>query len=319
MSIGIIGNSIAIYAFNQEILLKNKFNWYFKVLAIIKLIFCTAIFTDYIFREFHRKKIFLHDLNIYTNLIFDFIVNTTDSYVTLLILIMSLDRIHAIRISKLSNMVTYLHAKALVAISIITLVFLKLSSYFFCDQFIDGTFHITICSLISPFIFNIIPTTITFGLNSILLKGMINFYRIRRYSRRNEIPNAGTSEDLLKITLINLHVLKNRSDSSVWRSSSESFLYIEKSHYFLVIISVVWSVFASLPYYLTDFYCLSFFLEIFINGYDAKTIHLAQIFSSVLLNFNHSVNFFIYFCFYSEFRYLVLTIICNFLKKFKTL
>ena len=97
MLIGIVDNSISIYAFLQKKLLENSFNWYLLIVTIFKLIFCTTLFTDYIFNKVYYEPIFLHDLNRYATVIIDYIIHTSDSCIALLTVFLSLDRLYAIR------------------------------------------------------------------------------------------------------------------------------------------------------------------------------------------------------------------------------
>jgi hypothetical protein len=118
MVFGIIANIISIAAFSQKNLRKRKFNWYLLILAIFELIFCLAVFADNIFMKISEKKIYLHALNKISGIIIDFTVHTTDSYTTVLTVLLSLDRLYAIRKPmKIKQFITNLHAKKLILFS----------------------------------------------------------------------------------------------------------------------------------------------------------------------------------------------------------
>ena len=91
--VGIFGNILSIYAYLQRSMRKHKFNCYLLLMALFELIFCIILFTDYLFRLFYVKPMFLHDLNVYTNMAIDYSLHLADSYVTTLSLIMSIDKL----------------------------------------------------------------------------------------------------------------------------------------------------------------------------------------------------------------------------------
>ena len=97
MSIGIIANILCIYVFLQKKLRERKFNSYLLVLTIFELIFCLLIFADYLFFKVYKQSILLHSYTEFLSLAFDFIIHTIDSFISILTLLLSIDRLYAIK------------------------------------------------------------------------------------------------------------------------------------------------------------------------------------------------------------------------------
>jgi hypothetical protein len=98
LSIGFSDNLMCIYVFLQKKLLRHKFNWYLSIVAMFKLIFSLTLFIDHIFSIIDKGQKFLHDINETASKIIDFIVHTSDSYIAVLTVFLSLDRLVAIKI-----------------------------------------------------------------------------------------------------------------------------------------------------------------------------------------------------------------------------
>jgi hypothetical protein len=81
MVFGIFVNIVCIFVFFQRQMRKRKFNLYLLILAIFELIFCSIVFVDYCFRLAYSKPIFLHDYNLLANIIIDYLIHSTDTYV----------------------------------------------------------------------------------------------------------------------------------------------------------------------------------------------------------------------------------------------
>ena len=297
MIIGIFDNIICIYAFVQEKLLEKKFNWYLLIASVFKLIFCATLLLDYMFAKIYHARQFLHDLNKYSSFLVDFTIHTSDSCISLLTVILSFDRLYAIKNPlKITEFITYLHAKCLICVSLISFVIFIIFNILLCEQHIDKNVHIIFCTIVSPTILNTIPLLLTLVLNILLVKEAI-----KNYCKRN-------SNDIKKKTsskaLIELDDLKNRRRSTI----RESFNYIlekntEKSHYFLIVTNI-WSVLTATPYYILN----SYYILFNINYFSVETIVILQIISSVLFNSNYCVDFFIYISFYAEFRNILIEI-----------
>ena len=76
----------------------------------------------------------------------------------------------------------------------------------------------------------------------------------------------------------------------------------QKSHYFVIMVTALWSVLTSLPYYILNAYFFLFKFHIFSFMIDLRTVKIMQIILALLFNANRCVNFFMYFAFHREFR-----------------
>ena len=86
MVIGMIGNLINIFTLLQKKLREHKFNLYLLAMSILKLIFCSTLFFDYIFSQFYSKSEFFHNFHRISYIIIDFLIHTSDSCISLLTL-----------------------------------------------------------------------------------------------------------------------------------------------------------------------------------------------------------------------------------------
>ena len=174
--------------------------------------------------------------------------------------------------------------------SLIILIVLKLPSVIFCFKASQNTFIIINCTLISPLLFNIIPTIAIFILNSLLVIKVIKYYK--NISKNAEKPR------------LSLPLSKDNSNSTI---HVRCFNYrpikrMQKSHYLVISVLALWSVFITIPYYFLNTFYLLFRLNIFTIDVNFKTVNYIQIISSIFFNSNHCANFFIYLCFYKQFR-----------------
>ena len=294
--LGIAGNLISICVFSQKKMIIRKFNWYLLILAIFELLFCIIISIDYFYRIFNAQLMFLHDLNAFTNIFIEFLIHTTDSFVIIITLILSIDRLYAIKNPiKIKDFITNLHSKFLMAAAFLALIIVKIPSSISCQQHFEQKFYIIYCTFISPLVLNIIPTIVILILNSLLVKEIISYYK------------AKTKEGLLKTGQLRKISDKRHSQVSLvvhatTKTKQKQISRSQKSHYFIIMALTVWTVLTSIPYYSLNTYLLLFRLEIFENFLDSKVIAITQVFSSMFFNSNHCINFFIYLNFYSEFR-----------------
>jgi hypothetical protein len=126
-SFGIIGNILCIIVFSNKKMVIRKFNWYLLILAIIELIYCLIIFIDYLSRILYSSPMMLHDLNIHVNVLIDFLIHMIDSFTTLITIILSTDRLYAIRNPiKIKQFFTNVHKKLLTFVSFSLLILLKI-------------------------------------------------------------------------------------------------------------------------------------------------------------------------------------------------
>jgi len=189
--VGVIFNILSIYAFSQKKLRARKYNWYLLVLAVFELVFCITLFVDYIFAKVYREPIFFHELNEFTRILVDFTIHTSDSCTAILSLILSLDRLYAIKYPlDIKQFFTNLHAKITIAASISIFMLLNTASFAFCQLnigislFLSKPFYFLIiyignnpylifCKLISPALLGTIPLIVVFLLNIMLIKEVI--------------------------------------------------------------------------------------------------------------------------------------------------
>ena len=133
MLFGVVGNLICMCVFNNKILLKKRFNWYLLMLALVDFVFCFIVFANYMVFTLDNAKA-LYDLSKFTCYFTDFIVNNVDEYSVYLTLLLSVDRLYAIRRPiNIKFFVTYRYQKqlALAGMSVITLASVP---YFFLSQ-----------------------------------------------------------------------------------------------------------------------------------------------------------------------------------------
>ena len=292
--LGIVNNAICIGVFSQKKLLQRKFNIYLLVLTIFEMIFCTVLFADYIYSKFNTHGIFLHNLNKYMRILISFLVEASDSYIGILTAILSLDRLYAIKYPlEINDFVTHRHVRSLIAVPLIALIILKTSSFILCEHHLNNDFQIIYCSIVSPLLFNALPFISVLFLNSILVKEIISYYRNQEGLKKNL-----TEGD------ISLELLDMKSSSFLVRKfCKKEETHSKKSHYVVILLTNIWSILTIIPFY----YFISCFTLININSFstcfDSKTVIIGQMVASIFFNSNHCINFFIYLCFYDDFRY----------------
>ena len=298
-SLGIIGNILCIVVFSQKKMLICKFNWYLLILAILELIFCLIIFMDYLLRIVHSSPMMIHDLNIHLYVIIDVLIHTIDSSATFITLILSIDRLYAIRNPiKIKHFFTNVHKKLLTFTSLIILIILKipcLKIIFLRIGLFQSEFYIIYCTILFPVLFNVIPTVIIFVLNSKLISEIVKYY--------NQIPSIDLSKQ--RRSLVNKELI---SSSGISNNNQKPISKTQKSHYFIIVSVSVWTILSTTPYYFLNTYLLLSRIDLLENPFESNTIITAQILSSMFFNSNHCINFFIYLFFYSHFKDLLVRI-----------
>jgi hypothetical protein len=295
--IGIIDNSICIYVFLQRKMIKIKFNWYLLVLAIFELLFCFILFIDYSFRLIYQKPMFLHDFNVFANMIIDYILHLIDSYVTLVTMILSIDRYLAIKNpTQIRKLFTYKHSKLLAWVTFLSLVILKIPGVILCY----GNFNIIYCTIVSPILFNILPIISIFVINIFI------FFKLSRFNLAQN-PSLNSSRFSKRDS-----ETSKRSNLSILAKNSRPFSHActQKSYYIIMVLSS-WLIITTAPHYSINIIYSLFQLKLFSNLFDFKIVSKIQAFFSVFFNLNHSLNFFFYYCFNYEFRRLMLKRIKN--------
>ena len=176
MLLGIVGNILSVYVFLQ----RKRRHFYLLLLASFELVFCVIIFIDYFFRMIYNKSMFLHDLNIFINIIIDFLIHTIDSFTVIITLLLSIDRLYAIQHPiKINYFITKLHPIFLAVSSLLIMVVLRIPSVLLCYENRTSDVNAIYCTLISPLIFNIIPTILILILNIILIVEIARIYHKR--------------------------------------------------------------------------------------------------------------------------------------------
>ena len=297
MLVGIIGNVLCIYGFSKKKMRIRKFNWYLLILSIFELLFCIILSVDYLFRLFNKLPKFLHDLNTYTSIIIDFLIHTTDSYIILITLILSVDRLYAIKNPiKIKEFVTNLHSKNLVVISLSVLVVLKLPGVILCHQEWENNTLSIYCTFINPLIFNVIPCLVILILNIVLVFQII--------FNQKRISNDVTTLVLSKNQIFGSSSLSCSSNSTVVLRNSFKISKVQKSHYFFIIAVSFWTFLTSIPYYSLNTYLFLYRLEVLGKNSNIFSIGICQVITAIFFNSNHCLNFFIYKLFHKDFTIL---------------
>lgn len=293
--IGVIDNLLCIHVYLQKPMKKIQFNWYLLILAIVELIFCLILLADYLFRFLNIESKFLHDLNAPSYTSIDFSLHLIDSFVTALTLILSFDRLYAIRHSnEVKKFFSLFHKKLLILITLVTLFFLKLPSLLICynSETCENKFKITFCTLISPLFMNIIPALIIVVINLKVVVEVIKYSK-NLSKERKLLMKSRLSTDF------NVNVCRRNTQFQLVvqtrKLTVEPLCRTQKSHYFLIIILGLWLVLTIIPYYTLHIFDILF-------SADKHQIYKMLILSSIFFNSNHCINFFIYFIFNSEFR-----------------
>jgi hypothetical protein len=324
MLVGFLGNLISIYVFQKRNIRRNKFNWYLLVVSILRLLFCMIVFIDYIFSKVYVEEIFLHDLNKISSLIIDFILHTSDSCVVILTVFLSLDRLYAIKQPmKINEFMTHFHAKRVIISSLVTVIILKIASFVLCELNVEGSYHIIFCTVISPTLFNTVPLIIILILNTLLVIAVIKYYRAQsKQKSTDEKSLASTSfnskeriqlkklvlkEEITESKSISIRNFRSFGSTNTTTSSSirnknrKKMTRTQKSHYLIILVTDIWSVITSFPYYTLN----SFFVLFQLNIFNIENLIMLQIVFSILFNSNQCISFFIYLSFYNDFRIVV--------------
>jgi len=352
-AIGIIDNIISISVLVNKKLRERKFNLYLLVLAIIELIYCLTVFIDYTFKKVFNHSIFLSEYSNTSRIIINYIIHTSDSCTVLIVLFLTIDRLYAIKNPmKIKQFITNLHAKKLISISLVALIFIKTSSFAFCELNVNHNAHLIYCAIASPLIFNILPLIIVLVLNIVLIKEVTaNFKKkacialnissskyeskcrlnqsrenygsiistviiktVQNKFRSNEVDtnsvrllfrskkfyhnNETTFEDIENVSnKTNVHSLE-----SIGMFNRKRICQTQKSHYIIILTTSMWSMLTSILYYTNTTFYLILQVKFSKNIEILNKIIMIQLFSSILFNSNHFINFFIYISFYTDFR-----------------
>ena len=300
LSFGIVGNILCIFSFSRKKMIIRKFNWYLLILAIFELIFCILLFFEYLLKIFQSAPMYF---NQYISTIIDFSIHTIDTFVVLITLILSIDRLYAIKNPiKFKNFITNVHAKILVVVTLISSILLKTPCAILGYELFDGNFYIIHCNFISPFLFNIVPTILILTLNSLLVIQIIKYFKATS-NQSIHLLASKRQKNIKKASCSNSNGKNNfKAYASNYNQRYVKISQTQKSHYLVILVVAIWTVLTTMPYYSLNTYLLLFRLEIFEYHSNSKIIRMLQIISSIFFNSNHCINFFIYFRFYNEFK-----------------
>ena len=277
MFLGIIANFVSIWAFLHKKLLIRKFNWYLLVLSLFELIFCSVLFVDYTFSKLYDSGELLHLYSNSMNKLITFITHTSDSFIVLLTLFLSVDRLYAIKKPmQIRFFITNLHAKKLIGISILILFVLNL----FSSLLLSSSYS----SLFSPIMFHTVPLVIILLLNTFLVKEIIKYYR--KQSRAHSKRKARDRRLIRIITdnRCNNDLKKCFSQHNISKISFKKIKNTQKSHFFILIVSDIWYLVTSIPYFTLIIYFKLLELHLVANIFDVKIVIILQIVSSIFFN-----------------------------------
>ena len=234
-------------------------------------------------------------------MVLDYAIHTIDSCTVVLTLLLSIDRLYAIKNPmKIREFITNLHAKKTMTVSLTLVVLLKTSSFTFCEL----NTSILYCSFLSPTLFYTIPSIIILIINAILVKHMVNI--------NVDVNDSIQMENLTENTNLRRNAVDIRStftsNNEMRKFSSRKKSLTQKSHYIVIFVMSLMSTFASIPYYTFNAYFSLFQLNLFKTFFRLETVLRIQMITSVFFNLNHCIHFFIYVTFYSEFRDILKTV-----------
>ena len=297
--IGMIGNFICACVFTQKKMRTNNLNYCFLITALFELVFCALIFIDNIWRCLSQKKLFLHELNEYLEIIIDFIVHTIDSNTGFLTLVLSIDRLRVIKNNREKN---FKISKCFILYLILIVTLIELISFTLCFEFRSiSTFNVSYCAIGKPFVFSIIPNVLNLTLNLLLLRRLFehcrNKYKEIKYFF-GKIRRSGMLKDLSLIVC-----KRNRNGSELSIESYQfscSSLHVKNA---CAIISIaIWAVLATIPYYTSHSLSILNDHDILKNSFNTNIIVKILAVSAVFFNLNHCINFFVYLSTSKEFK-----------------
>ena len=297
---GIFGSLFCMYVFLHKNMRKRKFHWYLLVVAVFEFLFSLTLSIDYMYKMFDKDSRFLHDINVYITMLIDYLTHFIDSYVTMLTLILSIDRLYAINhLPDQRHFITYKHAKFLIFITFISILVLKIPVLILCYENTDRYFNIISCTILSPLFFNLLPSIAILIVNSILIFRLIKFYTNLSRERRSLISKRSISR---RQSELNLKICKRKSKTNIiineYPLTAQPLCKTQKVQFVVIIVTALWLVLVTLLYYpLSMFYSYVHFFK-----FDVSTLSKLQIISSTLFNLRHCTHFFIYFAFNFEFR-----------------
>jgi hypothetical protein len=314
MVLGVIGNSLCVFVFSQSRMRKYKLNWYLLILAIFELLFCLLLSIDYVGKILLLKNVLFYELDSVIEKIFDLLIHTADCFIAIITIILSIDRFFTIKNRvKIKTCFTNLQRIVLVVSVSSVLVLIKILEFIICYQMKENNIFINYCGIISPIIFNIFPVLAVLVINLFLVKEIISYYRNDELTTNvSNTPRCSRSSNNMHVIYKNNYQFEHALIKNVRRFSRQTISNTEKSHFIIIIVLSVWLVLTTIPYYTINIYYTFLFRQQSIHQedfnintqiiYKMKSISSKQSISSIFLNSNHFINFFIYCFYYSMFR-----------------
>ncbi|CAF1055924.1 unnamed protein product [Brachionus calyciflorus] len=134
MLFGVIGNLICIFILMQKTLLNRRFNLYLLILALADFIFCLIVFINY-YIVYTNPSRALYDLSKITCYFTDYVVSSIDAFCVFLTLILSIDRLYAIKRPIKSKMFfTYRFPKRIAASGYLLILLIKSPDLFLSQR-----------------------------------------------------------------------------------------------------------------------------------------------------------------------------------------
>ena len=305
LAIGLIGNGLCIYAFSKKRMRSVKFNLYSLAIAVFQFIFCSFLFSDYFYRLFSPDKILLHQFNKIFNILLDCSVHTIDSYLAVIRVVLSIDRLYAIKKPlNIKTFATNLHAKRFIFLTIFILILLKIPGTVLCHIYETEIVFISYYSMISPFIFNILPTISVLIINLLLITALVKNFK--KESKKHSIAN--TQNLFCTKTEVKINSKKSIERVPIRKFSKPRKNTSQKSHYVSIIILSLWQVLTTVPYYCFNTYNFVLFSNLL--EVDSKVtlnrmekFEKIQAFSAFFFNISQCINCFVYICFNNNFRH----------------
>ena len=300
LGIGIVGNAVAFVVFLNKTLRKRKFYWYLITLTVFEFLFCLTCFIDYIFMKIYKRELFLHSIHKISFMIVDYTIHTSDCCTVILTLLLSTDRLVAIKNPmKFREFITNLHAKKTIIVSLFSIILLKTLSFGTCELNFSNKPFIFYCSIVSPVFFYVVPSIVVLFLNGMLAKEMcyVNEQISESYGIEINQLNAVTA-----LIYVDINNTRKVSTAVIKKFSKRKTSKAQKLHYIFIFILSLWSTLTSIPYYLFYSYFSLSQLNIISNKFNLEILTTIQSTSSIFFNSNHCINFFIYLSFYIEFR-----------------
>jgi hypothetical protein len=234
-----------------------------------------------------KENKFLHDINLYLKMIFDFLIQTLNSFIFMVTLHVSINRLYAIECPlNIRNFLINVYSKYIFILILMFLMIVNVPSIIFCNNPKNENFKTIYCSIVFPIIFNIVPIGLEFFINLILFSKVIK-YQKKKFSIVFNLPQT----IMLKYKL------------GFYLNKKKTLKRMQLAKQIFALILTTWCLFSTFIYFSLNTY-LS--LNVLINYFNLFFLYKVQKISLIFFNLNHCINFFFYICFHQSFRnYLI--------------